>query len=570
MLDSKLSVEQGPRLAVAQADAPAGRWPRLAVIAKVPAGRWPQIGVAVLAAVVIAAIFHRTFGYLYFNWHREEYSHGFLIPPISAYLFWQRRALLGRLPVEGSWAGFGVVILGLALFFLNAFATVQGADAYALVVVIAGVALATLGWRGFKAALVPIAMLFLMDPLPSFWYNHLSSELQLLSSQLGVAIMRTFNVSVFLEGNVIDLGDYKLQVAEACSGLRYLFPLVTLGAIIAYLFQGKPWTRLFVLASTVPVTVAMNGLRIGFIGILVDNYGIAQAEGPLHEFEGWAVFMLSIAVLLVECRLLLRLCGDRRPLRQALGLGAPRGRVIVGPGRTGGTLSKLLPAAAAAVVLMLAIYPAQALPQRAELKPARLDFSFFPMRIGSWEGRRQTLEQVYLDQLQLDDYVLANFVPEPGTAAAVGVGASPNAGVQPPPINLYVAYYASQRTGRSIHSPSSCLPGGGWRIQQFGQRTLPGVRLGTGPLRVNRAVIEQGVQRMVVYYWFQERGRDLTSEYAAKWYLLTDALTRDRTDGALVRFVAPLRDGEDAAAADARLERFSAAVVPLLHPYLPD
>ncbi len=570
MLGSKLSVERGPRVTVPVA-ALAERWPRLAALARrLPAERWSQIGIAAVAAAVIAGLFHKTFGYLYFNWQREEYSHGFLIPPISAYLIWQRRALLRRVTIDGSWAGLGIVILGLALFFLNVFATVQGADAYALVVVIAGFALAALGRQGFRIVIVPIAMLFLMDPLPTFWYNHLSSELQLLSSQLGVAIMRTFNVSVFLEGNVIDLGDFKLQVAEACSGLRYLFPLMTLGAIVAYLFRGKPWARGCLFVSTVPITLLMNGLRIGVIGILVDRFGISQAEGFLHEFEGWALFMLSIGLLLAECRLLLRVCGDRRPLRQALGLGTPRARLTVGSGSRGTALGRLLPALAAAVVLMLAIYPAHALPQRAELKPARRDFSLFPMRIGNWVGQRQALERVYLDQLQLDDYLLADFVPVKGGAGPGAARDTSSATVAPLPVDLYVAYYASQRTGQAIHSPSSCLPGGGWRIQQFGQRTLPGIRLGTSPLRVNRAVIEQGVQRMVVYYWFEERGRDMTSEYAAKWYLLADALTRDRSDGALVRLITPLRDGEEPSAGDARLQRFSALAVPLLHPYLPD
>jgi EpsI family protein len=138
------------------------------------------------------------------------------------------------------------------------------------------------------------------------------------------------------------------------------------------------------------------------------------------------------------------------------------------------------------------------------------------------------------------------------------------------PVNLYVAYYASQRTGQAVHSPSSCLPGGGWRIEQFDQREVPGVQLRTGPLRVNRAVIRQGLQRMMVYYWFQERGRDITSEYLVKWYLLVDALTQQRTDGALVRLITPMREGEDLADGDARLQQFSVAAVPELRGYLPD
>jgi exosortase D (VPLPA-CTERM-specific) len=541
-----------------------------------PSERWLRLTAGALAAVTLVVLFRSTFEYLYVNWHREEYSHGFLIPPISGYLMWQRRQLLERIPLSGSWVGFGIVVLGLALFFLNFFATIVGADAYALVIVIAGLALAALGWARFKVALVPIGLLLLMNPLPTFWYNHLSSQLQLISSGLGVALMRAFNVTVLLEGNVIDLGNYKLEVAEACSGLRYLFPLMTLGALIGYLFRGKTWMRWCIFISTMPITVLMNSLRIGIIGVLVDRFGIAQAEGFLHQFEGWVLFMTCFAILMLECRLLLTLSGDRRPLWQAIrfepkmGGGMPNS---VGGGAEAQPAESMryrtppgprhanLPAAAAALILMLAVFPAHALPQRAEVRPSRVDFSLFPSRVGSWSGVRSRLEDVYLDQLRLDDYLLSDFTPQGALAATQTMNA---------PVNLYVAYYASQRTGEAAHSPSSCLPGSGWRIEQFGEHVVPGVRLSEGALRVNRAIVRQGTDRMLVYYWFQERGRDLTNEYVVKWYLLTDALLRDRTDGALVRFVTPLREGEEPAAGDARLERFIAATVPMLRRYLPD
>ena len=527
---------------------------------KLPLDRRVQLAVAALAAVVLCVVFHRTFVYLYANWHREEYSHGFLIPPISAYLLWRRRALLVGLPRDGAWLGFVLVILGLLLFFLTFFITVVGADAYALWIVIAGLVLAALGWQGFKVALVPVALLLLMNPLPTFWYNSLSSELQLVSSQLGVAIMRAFNVSVFLQGNVIDLGDYKLQVAEACSGLRYLFPLLTLGAVVAFLFNGRTWMRWAIFASTPVITVLMNSLRIGIIGVLVDRFGIAQAEGFLHQFEGWVIFMTCIGILLLECRVFLTLTGDRRPLGQVLGFEGRGPATTVRRTPAGRGLGNLA-ACASALALILAVYPAFALPQRTEIKPERRDLSLVPLRIGDWAGHRQSIEGVYLDELQLDDYLLADFTPRQADAVPPAANGT---------VNLYVAYYASQRTGQTVHSPSSCLPGGGWRIEQFEQRELPGIRLHSGLLHANRAVIRQGDQRMLVYYWFQERGRNLTSEYLVKWYLMVDALMRERTDGALVRFITPLRENEDAAAGDARLQQFAAAALPQLQGSLPD
>jgi exosortase D (VPLPA-CTERM-specific) len=518
--------------------------------------KWTQLAAVAFLIVALALVFQRTFVYLFTNWQREEYSHGMLIPLISAFLLWQRRRLFERLPLTGSWSGVGIVVLGLLLLLVDSGASIVSIDAYALVIVIAGCVVAAIGWQGFRLALAPIALLLLMVPLPVFWYNNLSSELQLISSQVGVAIIRACGVSVFLEGNVIDLGTYKLQVAEACSGLRYLFPLMTLGVIVAYLFKGKTWTRWFIFLSTIPISVLMNSFRIGMIGLLVDRFGSAQAEGFLHQFEGWVIFMSCFALLLLECALLLRISGDRRPFRQVLGLevvAARRPNLAPHPFAVG------KPAAAVVLVLILAVYPALALPQRMELKPAHSDFSQFPMRLGDWVGRRERIESVYLNVLKLDDYLLADFVPS---------GAAGDAASEISPVNVYVAYYASQRSGQAVHSPGACLPAGGWQMQGLNSHEVAGVRLRGAPLRVNRAVIQKGSDRQLVYYWFQERGRDLTNEYLVKWYLFADALTLNRSDGALIRIITPLKDGDDAGIGDARLSRFSATMMPALEEYV--
>jgi EpsI family protein len=139
-----------------------------------------------------------------------------------------------------------------------------------------------------------------------------------------------------------------------------------------------------------------------------------------------------------------------------------------------------------------------------------------------------------------------------------------------PPVNLYVAYYDSQRKGEAVHSPRSCLPGGGWQLRDFNQRTLSNVKIGGRPLRVNRTLIELGDQRQLVYYWFQQRGRIVTNEFAVKWYLFWDALTRHRTDGALVRLIVTLPAAGNEADADRRLADLASQVAPILTHYVPD
>jgi EpsI family protein len=209
--------------------------------------------------------------------------------------------------------------------------------------------------------------------------------------------------------------------------------------------------------------------------------------------------------------------------------------------------------AVAGAMTLTAALGSHLLPGRAEIVPARADFTRFPMHLSDWQGRRDSIEDKYLDTLQLDDYLMADY-RDNGQRG----------------VNFYVAYYASQRNGHSAHSPASCLPGGGWRMSDMGQHDVAGVSTSAGPLRVNRVVIELGAQRQLVYYWFKQRDRNITNEYLVKVFLLWDSLFRNRSDGALVRLITPLAKGEDAASGDSRLAQFATQVAPLLGQYVPD
>ena len=265
---------------------------------KIPLAWWVIVGVT---AILVGYAFLDTILVMEERWaNSEEYGYGYLIPVITIFLVWQRKNQLAEIEFNPSVSGLLLILFGGALFFLGAVATTNTLSQYGLVVTIMGIALALLGWRAFRIVMVPLALLFFMVPLPPFIYNTLSTKLQLISSQLGVEVIRWFGISVYLEGNVIDLGTYKLQVVEACSGLRYLFPLATLSFLAAYLYRERFWKRAVVFLSSIPITVLMNSFRIGVIGILVEYGGPGQAEGFLHYFEGWVVFMACIAILVLE------------------------------------------------------------------------------------------------------------------------------------------------------------------------------------------------------------------------------------------------------------------------------
>jgi len=411
--------------------------------------------------------------------------------------------------------------------------------------------LALLGWPAFKVAAGPLALLFFMVPLPPFVFNTLSGELQLISSEIGVWVIRQFGISVYLEGNVIDLGNYQLQVVEACSGLNYLFPLMSLAFIVAYLYRVEFWKRALVFLSSIPITVLMNSFRIGVIGWLVENWGIEQADGFLHYFEGWVVFIACLAILLLEVALLSRVGRMRMKLVDVFDLDWPD-RL---PSDFKWPQWRFTPVHVGFVaVLLLLLSGSFYVKGQVEVVPSRTSFIDFPQKIGDWVGWDQQLEQIYLDSLKLDDYLISDYE---------------NRNTQKQ-INFYVAYYGSQQAGSAAHSPRSCIPGGGWEIDGLTTVQIPGMQVNGQPLAANRLLIKRGDTRQLVYYWFQQRGRIITNEYLVKWYLFYDALTRNRTDGALVRVTTPVARGEDLASGDERLQKFIGQAVPLLKGYVPN
>ncbi len=512
-------------------------------------------GALAIAVVLAILLFQDGLSFMVQAWNeQEEYSYGYLIPFISLFLIWQKKDVLQTISFSGAWAGSALTLAGVLFFLLGQFGAAYSIIQYSFVVVLFGLALAFTGWRGFKVIFVPLLFLAFMVPLPGFINQGLSNTLQLISSQLGVAVVRFCGITVYLEGNVIDLGTYKLEVAEACDGLRYLFPLMTFGLIAAYFFKVALWKRGLLFLSTIPITIIINSVRIGLIGVTVEYWGPSMAEGLLHDFEGWVMFMVCTGVLALEMWLLTRIGRDPRPLREVFGLTFPRPAPSHADVRYRSIPMPFYVAVALILVVMTVSY---ALPERQELIPERQHFSSFPMTFDEWDGKSQRLDAVYVDALNFDDYLMADY--------RSGQGSEPGR-----KINLYVGYYATQRADKVPHSPRACLPGGGWKISDIGEYGLPGVVNSGQPMVVNRVLIEKGNEKLLVYYWFQQRGRIITNEYAVKGYLLWDAINRGRSDGALVRLTVPLLPGQEIGDADASLTRFAAAMLPELSRYVPN
>jgi exosortase D (VPLPA-CTERM-specific) len=504
-----------------------------------------------LALLALGFVFFKGLVELEYRWATaEQYSHGYMIPLVALFLLWKALPQIKPLNWTPSvWAPC-LMILALLGWCLGELSSLFIIVHYSLLLALWALVLAVLGWRSVRLAWPALLYLVFMVPLPQFLYHGLSAKLQLISTDLGVAVIRLFDISVFVEGNVIDLGSYQLQVVEACSGLNYLFPLMSFGFLIAVLYNGPRWHQWLIFFATIPVTIFMNSLRIGIIGITVDYWGVSAAEGFLHAFEGWFVFMACLAVLALLIALLNVRNKDGLGVLERLDISYPTlAEIKALPSGARGTQRTVI---VTALICLLAVPASILLTTREEVVPPRETFTQFPLLKGEWIGREETIEERVLDALLLTDYIIVNY-------------RRPS---DPMPVNFYVAFYGSQRTGATIHSPRSCMPGGGWQITQLSQLDLSDALGMQGPT-VNRTIIQLGEQRQLVYYWFQQRGRNITNEYLAKWYLFQDSLTMARSDGALVRLVTPVPPGGDEAVADARLQAFLREFYPQLPRFVP-
>lgn len=506
---------------------------------------WPWL---LVAALGIAAFYGTALTSLAASWQRPEYSYGPLVPLVTLYMVLRELNRQPARPDSGSRVpGFALLVAGLLTGLVGNLARVPDIGTYGFILSIGGFILIMTGTREGLRFWPGWVHLVFMLPLPQFIYLHVSTWLQGLSSRMGVALIDALGIPVFLDGNIIDLGIYRLHVAEACSGLNYLFPMLSFGWLVALLYIGPRWHRAVIFLSAIPVTILMNAFRVGVIGVLVNSYGIAQAEGFIHVFEGWVVFMACTAILYAEALLLQKFAagGQRYPAVLDLEF-----RGILDPLRKLPRLAanRALKAAALLVLAAGLAWQAQPAPQASPL--TRESLALFPLQVGGWRGEPEFLDPATLRVLGADDYINARFLGEGGR------------------VDLLMTFYQSQMGGRGgVHSPEVCLPAGGWEVSQWQRRsvTVDGGR----PLTVNRALIQKGQQRQLVYYWFEQRGTKTPSEYEAKFLSLRDEIALGRSDGGLVRLVTPITPADGEAGAEARLETFMRQLLPMLPNYFP-
>ncbi|MGE4421866.1 MAG: exosortase A [Pseudodesulfovibrio sp.] len=248
--------------------------------------------------VVIGLVYHEIIAAMVADWARDDnYSHGFLVPLVSAYFLWANRKNILQAEVKPAGWGLWIVLLGVAQLVVGSLATEYFTMRTSMIVVTGGAIMYIMGWEPYKRMQLPLLYLLLMVPIPVIIYDSMTMPLKLFVAKVSVKGLVAFGYPVLREGNIIMLPNITLEVADACSGLRSLMSLVALSVAFAFLTQRGVWKKWVLIVSALPVAVITNILRVFVTGVLAKHYGKVAAEGFFHEFAGFMVFFVAMVIM---------------------------------------------------------------------------------------------------------------------------------------------------------------------------------------------------------------------------------------------------------------------------------
>jgi exosortase len=238
-------------------------------------------------------------------WSDPDYSHGFFVPLFSGYILWRQRERWMRIETKPTNFGLLVMLGAIGLLLVGSLGAELFTSRFSLVVLLAGMILFLGGWKFLRSVSFPLCFLVFMIPLPQIVYNQITFPLQLLASRFATIWLELAHVPVLRDGNILQFSSYTLEVVEACSGIRSLITLISLAVIYGYLLEPRLWVRILLAVLMVPIAIVSNAIRIMGAGVMAHRFGPAAAEGFLHEFSGWVIFLVALLLLFASHWILL-------------------------------------------------------------------------------------------------------------------------------------------------------------------------------------------------------------------------------------------------------------------------
>jgi exosortase len=237
--------------------------------------------------------------------NNEDMGHGMFVPVIAGYIAWQKRDQLAHMTPQTNWWGLAVMFWALLQLYIGTLGAELFLARTSLVISIAGVVLLVGGTQYLKTFAFPIFLLFFMVPIPAIIYNQITFPLQLIASAAAEKTITILQIPVIREGNILELANQKLNVVEACSGIRSLLTLTFLSLVYGYFFEKRNWVRVFLFFATIPIAIVANAGRVTLAGVFA-QYKPEWAEGLAHEAQGWVIFMVALMFLLVVHQTVIR------------------------------------------------------------------------------------------------------------------------------------------------------------------------------------------------------------------------------------------------------------------------
>ena len=269
-------------------------------------GRQTLIYVACGFIVLLLGVYFPILRNMVHHWSLvEDYQHGFIVAPLALFFAYQRRWDLEDAVIKGSWLGLIPMFIGLTSLTIGRLGTELMTMRSGFVFTLIGLILLILGREIFKVLAFPLFFLFLMVPLPQSLVNTIAFPLQLIAAKFAVWSLQEMGIPALVEGNIIHLAHAELFVADACSGLRSLMALITLGVVFAHFFNRNAiWIQIFLVSSTIPIAIMVNAFRVALTGYLSHRFGVDFATGVIHDFQGIFTFGLAFFALLALGRLI--------------------------------------------------------------------------------------------------------------------------------------------------------------------------------------------------------------------------------------------------------------------------
>ena len=251
-----------------------------------------------IIVVLLCILYYHVAIKLVYDWYTiPDYSHGFLVPLFAAFLIWDKRNVLSAIPIRQTWSGIVLVVFSIAVLILGVYGVELFTARMSFVLLLTGLIWTFFGWAMVKELRFPLFVLILAIPFPAIVFNQITFPLQLMASRIASDILQVLRVPTLHEGNVIELPVMKLEVAEACSGIRSLMSLFTLAVFYGYFLEKTTKRRVILALASIPIAVAANVIRIVGTGLCVQYWDPDKALGFFHEFSGWVMFVVSLACL---------------------------------------------------------------------------------------------------------------------------------------------------------------------------------------------------------------------------------------------------------------------------------